>query len=305
MKKKLIPFFTAITIIVVSCQHEVPDAVKKTSTFKTINDFHEMARKEQQSFTINNTSGDVITTSRQTKLYLPANGFITEDGRRVTGNINVSVKEIYTPVEMIFNDMPTTSGNLLLESGGEFRVKASQNNESLKLAPGSYIRIGIPDIGRNMQGMQVFNGTLNAAGSVNWAVNANPGNFVVGDSTLFSKSNLFCDSINWINCDRFINEPTVEFSVYPGNAPSGDSTNVLIHLTGRNTVVKMSWTQGLNYFKSTSLLAVPSTIVGISVRHGQLYASVISVNVQNGQSVTLNFLPYTEQQLKERLSQLR
>ena len=135
--------------------------------------------------------------------------------------------------------------------------------------------------------------------------NTSPGNVVVGDSTLFSNTNLFCDEINWINCDKFVNEPTVEFTVYPGNAPSGDSTNVFVHLTGRNTVVKMNWTQGLNYFKSNMLLAVPSTIVGISTKNGQLFASIGAANVQHGGSTAMNFVPYTEKELKDRLLKLR
>jgi hypothetical protein len=208
-------------------------------------------------------------------------------------------------MEMIFNNMPTVSDGRLLESGGEFEIKVTQNNTALKLAPGNFIKIGLPNIGRDMKGMQVFKGVPDVAGDVNWVLNSNPGNFVVGDSTLFSNSNLFSDDINWINCDKFINEPTVEYTVYPGNAPSGDSTNVFVHLTGRNTVVKMNWLQGLAYFRSNMLLAVPSTIVGISTKNGELFASINSINIQNGGSVTMSFLPYTEKKLKDRLSKLR
>ena len=206
---------------------------------------------------------------------------------------------------MIFNNMPSTSNGKLLESGGEFQITVSQNNTPLKLAPGNFIKIGIPNKGVNLQGMQVFKGVVDASGEVDWVVNSNPGNLVVGDSLLFSNTNLFSDDVSWINVDKFINDPTVSFTVYPGNFPSNDSTNVFVHLTGRNSVVKMNWVQGLSYFKSDMVLAVPSTIVGISTKHGQLFASITPVNVQGGSSVTMNFLPYTEQQLKDRLSKLR
>lgn len=302
--KKLTAVFITAAIFIISCQRELSYSIKETDIHKTVNDFHDKNRKEQELFTINTANNSVISVSRGAKLHLPSNGFVTGDGRPVTGNIQVSVKEIYTPMEMIFNNMPTVSDGRLLESGGEFQIMVSQNSAPLKLAPGNFIKIGIPNIGRDMRGMQVFNGVANATGEINWVVNTNPGNFVVGDSTLFSENNLFSDEINWINCDKFINEPTVEFTVHPGNAPSADSTNVFVHLTGRNTVVKMNWEQGLSYFKSNMLLAVPSTIVGISVKNGELFASVSTANIQNGSSVTMNFLLYTEQQLKDRLSQL-
>ena len=303
--KKLSGFFIALAVLLGSCQPELSYLANEADVLQSVTDFHEKQRKEQQVFKVNATNTGVISASKGAKLYLPSNGFITPDGRPVSGDMQVSVKEIYTPADMIFNNMPTTSNGKLLESGGEFQVVVSQNNIPLKLAPGNFIKIGIPNTGRNLQVMQVFNGIADANGEVNWVVNTKPGNFVVGDSTLFSNSNLFSDEVNWINVDKFVNDPTVTFTVYPGNFPSGDSTNVFVHLTGRNTVVKMNWQQGLSYFKSDMLLAVPSTIVGISTKNGKLFASISSVNIQGGSSITMNFLPYTEQQLKDQLSKLR
>lgn len=305
MKKLNGLFFISVAILVISCQPELSDARKETGVNKTVNEFHTKNRKEQQVFTTSATTSNVITTSKGAKIYLPSNGFVTSGGSPVSGNIEVSVKEIYTPMEMIINNMPTVSDGKLLESGGEFQVTVAQNGAPLQLAPGNFLRIALPNINRDLRGMQVFKGVPDSAGEVNWVLNNNPGNFVVQDSTLFANSSLFSDEVDWINVDKFINDPTVEFTVQPGNAPSGDSTNVFVHLTGRNTVVKMNWTQGLSYFNSTSLLAVPSTIVGISTKNGELYASVTPVSIRNGGSVTMNFTLYTEQQLKSRLSQLR
>ena len=291
-------------LLILSCQKELSTEPGRTG-LQIINDFHEQHRNEKQSFSSNPANASVLSTAKGSKMYLPAGGFVTMDGRPVTGNVNITVKEILTPGEMILANMPTTAGTRLLESGGEFEIKVYQNNNQLKLAPGALIRINFSSAGRNMTGMQVFNGVKDADGNIDWLVNTNPGNVVVRDSLLFSDANLFADDINWLNCDKFINDPTVEFSVYPGNAPAGDSTNVFVHLTGRNTVVKMNWTRGLNYFKSDMLLAVPSTIVGIGVKNGQLFASVSTASITHGSSTTMNFQPYTEQELKQKLSQLR
>ena len=303
--KKLTGLLATLSILIIACQRELSYSTPETEVNKSVEDFHGKNRQDQQLFTINASNGNTVSASKGTKLYLPPNGFVTRDGRPVSGNIKVAIKEIYTPMEMILNNMPTTSNGRLLESGGEFQITATQNTDTLQLAPGTFIKITIPDLGRNMQGMQVFNGVANPAGTIDWIPNTTLGNVVVRDSTLFSNTNLFCDDINWINCDKFVNEPTVEFTVFPGNAPSGDSTNVFVHLSGRNTVVKMNWTQGLSYFKSNMLLAVPSTIVGISTKNGQLFASIASANVQHGESVTMNFAAYTEKELKDRLSKLR
>ena len=290
--------------LLLACQREISVEVPKGS-FAIVSDLHAKNRSEVLSFAVNAGSDISVSTPKGTKIRVPANGFVTLSGQPVTGNVQITVKEIYTPGEMILNNMPTMSGGRLLESGGEFEIRATQKGDQLKLAPGNFIRIEIPSAGRDLQGMQVFNGTPDPDGNVDWTLNSSPGNVVVRDSLLFSDANLFADDINWLNCDKFINDPTVDFTAYPGNAPGGDSTNVFVHLTGRNSVVKMNWTQGLNYFQSDKLLAVPSTIVGISAKDGRLFASITTITVTDGASITMNFLPYTEQSLKDRLSQLR
>jgi hypothetical protein len=302
MKKIIFPILLAV-VIFTACQPELSSLPENKHT--SLEDFYKTNRAAVQTSTVNNATGGVTTTVSGVKIHFPANGFVTESGSPVTGNADVSVKEILTIKDMILNNMPTTSGGLPLESGGEFNIKVSQNSQPLKLAAGKFLKIEIPKTpGILANTMQVFNGKSNADGSVDWAPNTNPGNFVVGDSTLFTSYSLFCDSINWINCDKFINEPTVSFTVYPANAPSNDSTNCFVHLTGRNTLVKMNWTRGLSYYNSDRLLPVPSTIVGISVKNGLLYASFTPVTVRHQQSVTMNFTAYSEAQLKERLAML-
>jgi outer membrane protein assembly factor BamB len=304
--KKIILIAIVLSAAIIGCQPEILfDTPELNPPPSSVKNFTVQNRAASQAFVVNNAAGQTITTAKGTKYYLPVNAFVHADGSAVTGDVSINVKEVLTPQEMIFNDMPTVSSGRLLESGGEYKITAIQNSKELKLAPGKLLRIQMPDAGVSMSGMKVFNGVADANGNVDWVANANPGNVVVGDSTLFSKGDLFCDSVNWINCDKFINDPTVEFTVFPGNAPGHDSTNIFIHLTGRNTVVKMNWTQGLSYFKTNMALAVPSTIVGVSVKNGQFYAAVLPVNIQNGQSTTLSFVPYTIEDLKARLKQLR
>lgn len=304
--KKIILFAIILSSALIACQRENSFiSPGNTSGPTTLDQLKKASRASSEVFTISNAASQNITTSKGTKYYFPNNTFVNTDGSAVTGDVVISVREIITPQEMIFADMPTVSNGRLLESGGEYNITASQSGRLLKPGPGKFLRIQMPDAGVSMTGMQVFNGVADASGNVNWMPNNNQGNVVVGDSSLFSRGSLFCDSVNWINCDKLINDPTVEFTVYPGNAPSPDSTNVLVHLTGRNTVVKMNWTQGLSYFKSNMVLAIPSTIIGISSKNGQFYASVISSTIQNGQSLTLNFIPYSVEQLKAKLAQLR
>ncbi len=305
MKKIILICISAgLGILFYSCQKDLSSLSDKENKPGTLNDFFDQNRNAGHKFTGSASSPIQVVTAKGTKILFENNSFVDESNSPVSGTINIAVKEILTPAEMILSDMPTVAGNRLLESGGEYNITVTQSNRKLKLAPGKYLKMQLPDIGVSSTNMQVFNGSLKSNGTVDWTLNSNPGNFVVRDS-FFIKTELFADSVNWINCDRLINEPTVEFNVYPGNAPISDSTSVYVHLTGRNTVVKMFWTGGLSYFNSNTLLPVQSSIIGISKKNGQLYLSVVPVLVQNRQSVTLNFSPCTEEQLKAKLALLR
>lgn len=300
MKQQLTGSLVAI-VILVGCQPETSFTREDVQT--SVEDFYKKNRTSEQTFILSGTTGGIKTTSAGNKVYIPDNAFVTKTGNPVTGEVSISVKEYLTAYDMIMNNMPTMADGVPLESGGEFKVSATKNNQELELAPGKLLRIQMTK-GNNNNGMQIFNGTEDAQGNVNWTLNQTPGNIVVGDSTLFAGSSLFSSNMGWLNCDKFYNEPTVSFRVNPANAPSGDSINVFVHLTGKNTIVKMSWTRGLPYFESDKLLAVPSTFVGISVRNGKFYAGFASANVKDGGFVTLDFSPYTEKQLKKKLGEL-
>jgi hypothetical protein len=298
MKKQLLCGLLVVGMFS-GCQPETSFDREDVQT--SVEDFYNKNRMAEQSYTVSSASGGVKTTAAGNKVHIPGNAFVTKSGTPVTGEVSVNVKEYLTPYDMIMNNMPSMSDGLPLESGGEFKITATKNNQELELAQGKLIRIQMPE---DNFGMQVFNGTEDAQGNVNWTLNTAPGNMVVGDSVLFSGSSLFSSSLGWLNCDKFYNEPTVTFTVHPANAPSNDSTNVFVHLTGKNTIVKMNWTRGLPYFQSDKLLAVPSTFVGISVKNGRFYASIVPVNVKDGGAVTLDFSPYSEKDLKKRLAEL-
>ena len=300
MKQQIIGSLVVI-VILAGCQPE--NSFTREDVQTSVEDFYKKNRITEQSYTVSSTSGEVKTTAAGNRIYIPDNAFVTKTGTPVTGDISINVKEYLSPYDMILNNMPTMSDGVPLESGGEFKISATKNNQELELASGKFLRIQMAK-GSNNNGMQVFNGTEDAQGNVNWTLNQTPGNIVVGDSTLFAGPSLFSNSMGWLNCDKFYNEPTVKFRANPVNAPSGDSINVFVHLTGKNTIVKMSWTRGLPYFESDKLLAVPSTFVGISVRNGRFYAGFAAANVKDGGSVTLNFSPYTEKELKKKLGEL-
>jgi hypothetical protein len=209
---------------------------------------------------------------------------------------------------MILNNTPTMSDGLPLVSGGEFFVRATQNGERLKLAAGKYVQINLGTLSRvEMAGMQVFNGDT-TSGTMNWMLNTQPTNVVVQvqDSLVGGGSNsvnlLFADSLEWINCDKYIDEPKITYTVDPGNTPNVDSTAVFVHLTGRNAI--MRFPKVGDTFAYTNMIATEATVVGICVMDGTLYYAINPVVTEPGGATTLNFKSISEEALKMKLAEL-
>jgi len=290
--KRYIPVLL-IAIGFLSCQEDIDGLY--TEKYISMQDFFVKNTSRTEKFSANSSSTINFATSKGTKIQFPSNAFVTASGAAVNGDVNIEIKEILNPMDMILSNKPSMSNGAPLNSGGEFYIRFTKNGEELKLASNTYVGV---DIAKDLSSMKVFNGTTQADGSVNWVENNNnQTNFVFPDS--LGRTKMFADSVNWINCDKFYNDPKITFTVLPGNCPLVDSTKIYLHLTGRNTVIGFP-----NNGISTQLIAAPATIVAICVKEGFLYAAIMPVTLQDGKSATLNFSQTTEADLKKKLTTL-
>lgn len=88
-----------------------------------------------ESFTFTATQSFTVTTSKGTTIVFPANSLLDATGKAVTGTVEVSVKEVGKPSEMLLADKPTViqDGGALLISFGEIKVDAVQNGQALRI----------------------------------------------------------------------------------------------------------------------------------------------------------------------------
>jgi tellurite resistance-related uncharacterized protein len=100
--------------------------------FKT---FIDKNAPKTETFTMTATQSFTVTTSKGTTIAFPANALYDATGKLVTGSVDISVKEVQKPSEMLFADKPTLGGidGVMLVSYGEIKVDAAQNGKALKL----------------------------------------------------------------------------------------------------------------------------------------------------------------------------
>jgi hypothetical protein len=298
---KHIFFLAAAAFLLFACQKELSRSAPVKTGPVSLAQFFTKNAVPVYLFTAASENSIRLTTPKGTGVQFPENAFVTSGNRPVTGPVSIEVKEIFTPGEMILNNTPAMSDGKPLISGGEFFVRVTQGSEVLKLAPGKHIRLNVvPPAGADMQGMQVFNGDT-SSGTINWIPNNNPGNTVARDTIRFSVI-LFADSLQWLNIDKFIDEPKIRYTVLPGNCPDLDSTAVFVHLTGQKSVFRFPG--GASGLTSDNMIAARATLVGICVVDGKIHQSVVPVNMQNGGVATLAFTPIEEAALKQKLAAL-
>jgi len=302
---RLFALFLFIAFLVSSCQPEMSDVRPVQPVYTSIQAFQAKSKAASQSFAANSSNTISLQGAKGSRFVFPANAFVTQSGQPVTGNVAIEVKEILKPVDMILSDMSTMSDSLPLESGGQFFIRVTQNNEELKLAPGRQVQVQVV-VDTPMVDMRVFTGQVTPTGNVNWQLSTNQTNVVRQDTALGAGGlvhSMFANTVNWLNIDKFINEPTISYSVYPGNCPDLVQTMAYVHLTGRNSVLGIP--RLTDRFSADQVVAGPATIVAVCVKDKKLYYAFAPVTLTHGGSVTLQFIETTEEGLKAKLATLQ
>lgn len=143
MKKSIVYFtiFSLLGLFLQSCNKEPdpkyvfdPKAPIVHNNVKLMADFINKNETKFQVFSIDAAKGGVITSKNGVKYYVPAYAFENYSGMPITGNVKISIKEIFKISDMILSNKPTiTNKGEMLESVGEFLVKAEQNNNPVRL----------------------------------------------------------------------------------------------------------------------------------------------------------------------------
>lgn len=131
--------------------------------------------------------------------------------------LRVEVTEVLGKSDIIAYGVPTaTTAGELLESGGMVRVVVTCNGEQLKLLPDRKLKIQIP-ADNPVDDMFVFGGIMENddifAGWEDTGLPVFQAEWLAANLVVQTGYELFSPTLEWINCDRFINEQTTSFCV--------------------------------------------------------------------------------------------
>ena len=124
---------------VVPTQAEKDEAAKKM-----IATFYNNIQKPIQEFTINADKGGSITGNEGTVFTIPASAFTDQDGKIISGDVEVMVEEFYKYADMVAANLTTVSDNKQLLTGGMIRISAKVDGKNLNLRNSKEIKLAMP-----------------------------------------------------------------------------------------------------------------------------------------------------------------
>lgn len=119
-----------------------------------------------QIFTITNDKADTLETRNGTKVIIPPNTFVSNDGQDAKEPIQIELREIFDKSDMILNGLGTVSDGRLLESFGMIYLRATSADRELKIRESGSITVSIPNAKEGFAG-ELFYG-LQSDSLLNW-----------------------------------------------------------------------------------------------------------------------------------------
>jgi hypothetical protein len=313
---KLFLFVTVISVGIVSCKKDnitkapvspvYPIPVTNDAAMKAFFSSYNIA---PQNYNVNASTGGSFTSSQGTTVTIPANIFLTQANVPVTGDVTIQFIDVYKKSDIFLASMLTQSSNgAPLKSGGEFFIKAIQNNEALILAPGKKIDVQQP--------ASLTSGitTASAPQAFTWKDSLiYPTNcticpdYIINDPlwSLINVDNVQTTTQNYIFSLNQFNSPVdagswcisgdaVFFNSYPKttlniiaqDSVSTYSTQVFLVFKNQTSVVQVGPTGYENYQYSYAPQDLQCTIVALGFKNGNIYSSFTPITIGRTQTVS-------------------
>jgi hypothetical protein len=302
MKALQLPLILLGITLFVSCQKSLQGDINlSTENYLSPEDFFTKNEAALQTYTVNGAAGGSFTSPQGTKVTIPGATFVTlTDGTPVINNVSIQFRDIYKKSDMLLSRMPTTTAfNQLLQSGGEFYIKATANDTPLQIAPGKIILVEQPiELTGQVAEQQAFAipdsvkidsvVVVNNGGWVptNWgSVSISPVNYIFS----LYQFNAAADSGTWCNSDNpsyFNAYPQTTLTLNPKDDITQYHTEVFLLFKNIASMVHV-YIDGpaFPYYYAPS--GLQCTLVAVGVKDGQLYSSFVPITITA--NITVNF----------------
>lgn len=300
-------------LFAVSCKKDIPDTENTYPGLNVSNgaldNFFAQHAPTIQQFTMNAASGGYFTASGGATVYFPAGALAYQNGQPVTGNVTISIQEVYNRRDMILAGAYTTSNGLPLVSGGEINVTAYQGTLKLKLMTSNSVMVTMPAGTSTPATMYEFRAPMFNEDRDFIPVNPNQAMQTTLDSAGSWVYSFALDSLDWTNCDQYMSMagPT-EFNIPVPNIFNGENCMVFVTSGMSNYASRIwHWSEEEHRFECGYYrlpVGQTFTFTAIAEINGNFYYDSRTVEITENISVTLNPVLTSEAQVLQNIGNL-
>ena len=299
MKKYILIILASIVFM--QCKDKENEAPSK---YGSASDFLETYAPKSQKFNGDAASTITFSSSNDFRYSFQPNSFRNSKGNLVTGNVDIEVIEIASKADMIYSGIMTVSNNQLLESGGMFKITATQGNEELIVTQPYLVSMPTDEFDDQMM---VFRGeeTQNTEGgsAVNWVLADSTA--VFPDSSQQDTSDRYYFYVNftsWCNLDKFWNATSgAQVRLKVPTECLGYETNVYMIMED-NTVTRLFLDQTNGEYNSSNYILPIGwdiQLLVVSTKDDKLSYALVDSEIVNNHLETVNSLTeISEEDLK-------
>ena len=309
-----------LTVAFFSCETNDdfdPIIIGEVLDYNDIQGFFEANGVQDQNFTLDAVAGGSLTGQDGTVVIFPPNAFVDGSNNPITGMVDVAIKEIFKPSQMILSNKPTnalnfSSQNTFLLSEGETEVKISQSGNSVELASGVNYQISVPSAGGPDIDMLPFAGTATDTEGIVWNATADVGTAGNGMQYVTMPASYIYDVFDtgWSNCDKFYSYPGNKTTNYINltNSPNEAETVIFLVFEENNlpAVVKFStlYANGIQSYVDMLPEGLAVTYIAITLENNQQYLAMDNITISDEEELTLNFEAKSTQEILDTLALL-
>lgn len=312
--KNILGVLLVVALLTVSCDKSDGEIITQGLDYSNIKGFFEANGVQGQEFTIDAATGGSITGAEGTVVTFPANSFVDGNNNPVTGTINIVIKEIFKPSQMILSNKPTNAigldgSNTFLLSEGETEVIVSQNGVELQLASHMSYKIRVPSAGGEDDDMLPFQGVASDEQGIIWKVDGGSRTSAEYDPAPGSYLYEVFDT-GWYNCDKFYTFSGIKTTNFVNLTASPNQSETAVYVIYKENnlpaVVKFStsYNNGVQSYVDMLPVGLNITYVAITLKNNQQYLAVENVTISENEELTLNFEAKTTQEILDALTLL-
>lgn len=298
MKSKIILFSAAILIAFASTQCKKkkteeslpePTPEQPVTGINSLTELFSTNGAPTETFVVNSTGAQTITTAAGVKVEIPANVFVTSTNGTLTGNVTVAVRTILTKKEIILSGAQANSSNSkLVSTKGCVKITASQNSQSLRLNGSSNgtVNVSVPDgIATPPPMKKYYVSKLSVTDSTKYWKMENDTNDV---SVFWNGTNYMqkavLDSLKWLNIGKQWDSTCTKVVQYAHiDSTQFNLSNCVVYLSYNNSLTAGAMypipNTGL-YKLSNMPLGKGVHIIAIAVKNGQYYEAINNTTVK-------------------------